>query len=205
MCAEKKKNKQPFFEVLESELRFRIFSLLNIYPELSFSEISRLLNKNKSTLHPHLHKLIEIGVIEVSREEKVRGNFTKYYYSMKSDVFEEIGMLGEESIDKSIFIVLKNWMKFIGKISTSYEKYFNDLELDENGMKVLKEILFDYQALSGMYFFSAEQYKRVNRLTMDYLMKLEKIQSEIVKEEKPYYVLSLTIPLKQIIENQAKK
>ena len=124
---------------------------------------------------------------------------------MKSDVFKEIGMLGEESIDKSIFPVLKNWMKFIGKISTSYEKYFNDLELEENGMKVLKEILFDNQALSGMYFFSAEQYKRANRLTIDYLMKLEKIQSEIVKEEKPYYVLSLTIPLKQIIENQAKK
>ena len=203
MCAEK--NKQPFFEVLESELRFRIFSLLNIYPELSFSEISRLLNKNKSTLHPHLHKLIEIGVIEVSREEKVRGNFTRYYYSMKSDVFKEMGMLGEESIDKSIFTVLKNWMKFIVKIAKLYEKYFNGLELEENGIKVLKEILYNYEAISGMYFFSAEQYKRANRLTLDYLIKLEKIQSELVKEEKPYYILSLTIPIKQIIENQAKK
>jgi len=205
MCAEKKKNKQPFFEVLESELRFRIFSLLNIYPELSFSEISRLLNKNKSTLHPHLQKLIEIGVIKVSREEKVRGNFTRNYYSMKSDVFKEMGILDEESIDKSIFTVLKNWMKFIIKISRLYEKYFNGLELEENGIKVLKEILYNQEALSGMYFFSAEQYKRVNRLTMDYLQKLEKIQSEIVKEEKPYYVLSLTIPIKQIIEKQARK
>jgi len=205
MCAEKKKNKKQFFELLESELRFRIFSLLNIYPELSFSEISRLLNKNKSTLHPHLQKLIEIGVIKVSREEKVRGNFTRNYYSMKSDVFKEMGILDEESIDKSIFTVLKNWMKFIIKISRLYEKYFNGLELEENGIKVLKEILYNQEALSGMYFFSAEQYKRVNRLTMDYLQKLEKIQSEIVKEEKPYYVLSLTIPIKQIIEKQARK
>lgn len=203
MCAEK--YKQPFFEVLESELRFRIFSLLNIYPELSFSEISRLLNKNKSTLHPHLQKLIEIGVIKVSREEKVRGNFTRNYYSMKSDVFKEMGILDEESIDKSIFTVLKNWMKFIIKMSRLYEKYFNGLELEENGIKVLKEILYNQEALSGMYFFSVEQYKRVNRLTMDYLQKLEKIQSEIVKEEKPYYVLSLTIPIKQIIEKKAMK
>jgi DNA-binding transcriptional ArsR family regulator len=203
MCAEK--YKQPFFEVLESELRFRIFSLLNIYPELSFSEISRLLNKNKSTLHPHLQKLIEIGVIKVSREEKVRGNFTRNYYSIKSDVFKEMGILDEESIDKSIFTVLKNWMKFIIKISRLYEKYFNGLELEENGIKVLKEILYNQEALSGMYFFSVEQYKRVNRLTMDYLQKLEKIQSEIVKEEKPYYVLSLTIPIKQIIEKKARK
>jgi predicted transcriptional regulator len=201
----KKKNNQPFFEVLESELRFRIFSLLNIYPELSFSEISRLLNKNKSTLHPHLQKLIEIGVIKVSREEKVRGNFTRNYYSMKSDVFKEMGILDEESIDKSIFTVLKNWMKFIIKMSRLYEKYFNGLELEENGIKVLKEILYNQEALSGMYFFSVEQYKRVNRLTMDYLQKLEKIQSEIVKEEKPYYVLSLTIPIKQIIEKKAMK
>ena len=123
---------------------------------------------------------------------------------MKLDVFKEMGMVDEESIDKSFFPVLKNWMRFIAKISTLYKKYFNGLELEENGIKVLKEILFEDQALSGMYFFSAEQYKRVNRLTIDYLMKLEKIQSEIVKEEKPFYVLSLTMPVKQIIENQAK-
>jgi len=203
MCAEK--YKQPFFEVLESEIRFRIFSLLNIYPELSFSEISRLLNKNKSTLHPHLQKLIEIGVIMVSREEKVRGNFTRNYYSIKLDVFQELGVIDSESIDKSIYTILKNWMKFIIKISRSYEKYFKGLELEESGINVLKEILFNQKALSGMYFFSAEQYNRANRLTFEYLSKLEKIQSEIVKEEKPYYVLSLTIPIKQIIENQAMK
>ncbi len=60
-------------------------------------------------------------------------------------------------------------MKFIVKISKLYEKYFNGLELEENGIKVLKEILYNYEAISGMYFFSAEQYKRANRLTLDYL------------------------------------
>ena len=69
----------------------------------------------------------------------------------------------------------------------------------------IKDILYNSESLSGMYFFSAEEYQRANRLTIDYLKELEKIQSEAVKEEKPYYVLSLTLPIKQVIENQAMK
>ena len=199
------KERHPYFLLLESEVRFRIFSLLHIYPELSFSKISNLLNKSKSTLHPHLQKLIEIGLIEVSREEKVKGNFTRNYYSLKSGIFKELDYLDdldENYLDNSIFILVKNWMKFIIKTIRLYEKYLETLESEENGMNILKEHLINQEALSGMFFFSESQFKKASKLTIEYLKMMEKIQNEGVVEEKPFYILALTLPVKQMIESQ---
>jgi DNA-binding transcriptional ArsR family regulator len=195
--------KEPVFELLESELRFRIFSLLNIYPELSFSEIAELLDKRKSTLHPHIQKLIDIGVIEVSREEKVRGNFARNYYSLNSGFFNDLEVVDKDlsAIDDYIFIVFKNWVKFIIKTMRTYEKFLNKLELDENGIDRLKKSLINREALSGMYFFSVEQYHKASNLTVEYIKELEKIQREGKKEERPFYLLSIALPLKDILEN----
>lgn len=195
--------KEPFFELLESELRFRIFSLLNIYPELSFSEIAELLDKSKSTLHPHIRKLIDIEVIEVSREEKVRGNFTRNYYSLKSGVFNDLEVVDKDlsAIDDYAFIVVKNWVKFIIKTMKTYEKFLNRLELDENGIHKLKKSIVNHESLSGMFFFSVEQYRKASDLTIEYLKELEKIQREGIKEEKPFYLLSIALPIKHILEN----
>jgi len=195
--------KEPFFELLESELRFRIFSLLNIYPELSFSEIAELLDKSKSTLHPHIQKLIDIGVLEVSRKEKVRGNFTRNYYSLKSGVFNDLEVVDKDlsTIDDYAFTVIKNWVKFIIKTMKMYEKFLNKLELDEKGIDRLIKSIVKREVLSGMFFFSVEQYRKASDLTIKYLKELEKIQREGIKEEKQFYLLSIALPIKHILEN----
>ncbi|UCC19779.1 MAG: winged helix-turn-helix transcriptional regulator [Promethearchaeota archaeon] len=195
--------KEPFFELLESEIRFRIFSLLNIYPELSFSEIAEQLNKSKSTLHPHIQKLMDIGVVELSRDEKVRGNFTRNYYSLKSGVFNDLKVADKDSslIDNYAFIVIKNWVKFIIKTMKLYEKFLNRLELDESGLDILKKNILNHETLSGMFFFSPKQYREASDLTIKYLKDLERIQSEGIKEEKPFYLLSITLPIKDMLED----
>ena len=48
-----------------NDIRYRIYGLLSVYPELSFTELAKKLEKSKSTLHPHLQKLIELGIIEI--------------------------------------------------------------------------------------------------------------------------------------------
>ena len=195
--------KEPVFELLESELRFRIFSLLNIYPELSFSEIAELLDKSKSTLHPHIQKLIDIGVLEVSRKEKVRGNFTRNYYSLKSGVFNDLEVVDKDlsTIDDYAFTVIKNWVKFIIKTMKMYEKFLNKLELDEKGIDRLIKSIVKREVLSGMFFFSVEQYRKASDLTIKYLKELEKIQREGIKEEKQFYLLSIALPIKHILKN----
>ena len=66
----------------QNEIRLLIWGLLNIYNELSFTEIAQKLGKSKSTIHPHLHKLIDVGLVKVSKQKKVRGSIPAKYYSM---------------------------------------------------------------------------------------------------------------------------
>ena len=87
--ASNKKDIKLGLELLNHEIRFKIFSLLNMYPELNFTELSEKLNKSKSTIHPHIQKLIDVELIHVSREEQVRGKFSRKYYSLVPDIFEK--------------------------------------------------------------------------------------------------------------------
>ena len=83
----------------------------------------------------------------------------------------------------------------------TYEKFLNRLELDENGIEKLKKFIVNREALSGMFFFSVEQYRKASDLTIKYLKELEKIQREGIKEEKQFYLLSIALPIKHILEN----
>ncbi len=69
-------------------IRLRIWGLLNVYPELSFTELAKKLGKSKSTIHPHLQKLIELGIVGISRKEHIRANIEAHYYSLTTDADE---------------------------------------------------------------------------------------------------------------------
>ena len=60
-------------------IRSSIITLLIMYRELSYTELSKKLGRSKSTIHPHLKKLEDIGVIRVSKEEHRGGTPAKYY------------------------------------------------------------------------------------------------------------------------------
>ncbi|MFX0117588.1 MAG: winged helix-turn-helix domain-containing protein, partial [Candidatus Hodarchaeota archaeon] len=59
-------------EILESKIRYRILLLLFAYGELSLTDLSNRLNKSKPALYHHLQKMIDLGLVEVSREKQVR-------------------------------------------------------------------------------------------------------------------------------------
>lgn len=48
---------------LLGKTKFQIFSFLNIYGQLSLSEIAQKLNKSKSTIHSHIQKMKEFDVV----------------------------------------------------------------------------------------------------------------------------------------------
>ena len=68
-------------ELLKNNLRFQMWNLFSIYPELSLSDLSQKLNKCKSTLHPHVKSLLQFGLIEEVREEHKRGNIKAKIYA----------------------------------------------------------------------------------------------------------------------------
>ncbi|MFX1313720.1 MAG: ArsR/SmtB family transcription factor [Promethearchaeota archaeon] len=204
-----KSNDSFIIDVLKSEVRFRIFSLFNLYPELSLTELKEILSKSKSTLHHHLEKLIEADLIEVSREEKVRGNILKKYYSLKPGYQKKL-----ENTDSNLQEANKSTFEFYGTYLNSairtlemYKKFFVNLEQKKKGYEYLKEFMQEEEGFSSMFFFSKEQFKKVMLLYKEFTNNLNKIEIESngIQVEKPYYLFTFGMPLKKVIEEIGKK
>jgi len=197
---------ESVIEILRSEIRFRIFVLLNLYPELSFSEISQKLKKSKSTIHPHLEKLIKLELIEVSREEKVRGNIPAKFYSLKKGYLEKLAGIDEESseltVDESNLAFFRTWTNFMIKTLEMYYEFFEKKASEGDVSKILEEMRKNKEGFSSMYFFSKEQYMKARDYYHEYQEKLNELEAEEngLKKEKPFYIFTIAIPLKRVIE-----
>jgi predicted transcriptional regulator len=131
----------------QNEIRLLIWGLLNIYPELSFTELAQKLGKSKSTLFPHIQELIDAGLMQISKEKKVRGSIPAKYYSIVPDALEKIvftaidtsGGINEE-VSQQLINAGKskiNYSKMILEMGVKFWKAVEDLDL----LKFLKTCL----------------------------------------------------------------
>ncbi len=74
------------FELLADETRRKMIYLLRA-KELSVSQIADQLGKTPQAIYHHIRKLVEAGLIEVSKEERI-GHFIEAYYRATAEVFE---------------------------------------------------------------------------------------------------------------------
>jgi DNA-binding transcriptional ArsR family regulator len=77
-----KQAKKGIEEVVQYALghRIRVQVLIALNEEIyTAAEISEIVGVPLSTLHNHLHRMLEDGSIEIAREEK-KGNMTQYYF-----------------------------------------------------------------------------------------------------------------------------
>jgi DNA-binding transcriptional ArsR family regulator len=74
------------FEVVADETRRRIIYLLRAR-ELTVSQIAEALNRTPQAIYVHIRKLVQTGMVEVAREERV-GHFIETYYRSTAEVFE---------------------------------------------------------------------------------------------------------------------
>ncbi|UCC19775.1 MAG: helix-turn-helix transcriptional regulator [Promethearchaeota archaeon] len=195
-------------DVLKSSIRFRIYSLLHLYPELSLSEISKKMGKSKSTIHHHLKELIDYELIELSREEKVRGNILAKFYSLKPGHIEKLSDTDSEThkATQATIDFLKTYLNFALRTIELYKNFFESFELQENGIDKLKELLKDEQGFSSMVFLSEEKFKKVHRLYQEFVKEVNKIEIENgkIKDEKPFFIFTLALPLKKVIEEMTQ-
>jgi DNA-binding transcriptional ArsR family regulator len=68
-------------KLLADETRRQILNKLR-YDEYSTTGLAKALNRNHSSIVHHLNQLLEAGLIEVTREEKVRNMVQPYYRSV---------------------------------------------------------------------------------------------------------------------------
>jgi predicted transcriptional regulator len=198
-------------------IRASILTLLIMYPELSYTELSKKLGRSKSTIHPHLKKLEDIGVIRVSREERRGGTPAKYYvYNRESARKTVTGKFDKsQGIDKKtaekIIITNKNKMIELKGAIGMYIKFLELLErnLDE-APRILEEmptIMADYA--DTRFFLTREEYdlwyKKYFDLSLDFGAYLAEESAKGSWMEKPFFFFATFLPLKQIYEKTAIK
>lgn len=73
------------FELMGDETRRRMIYLLRA-KELTVSQIADQLDKTPQAIYHQIRKLLEVGLIEVAKEERV-GHFIETYYRASAEVF----------------------------------------------------------------------------------------------------------------------
>jgi len=86
------------FELLADATRRKIVNLLKA-KEQTVSQISEQLNKTPQTIYHHMRKLVEGGLVEVSRQETIE-NIIEKYYRATAEIFEVRHGQGREELDE---------------------------------------------------------------------------------------------------------
>lgn len=204
-----------------SGISFRIWGLLKVYPELSFTELANKLGKAKSTIHPHLQKLIELGIVEISKKEHIRANIEAHYYSLTPNSDEITSIPGcdlSHGLDKELVKKMAKSLKSIAfynrKILDKYIKFFEYIEETDSDdiIKIWKETYktknFTEQDIPqffmGEYFLTEDQWMRLQKQFVKFGMEFEeqiiKEQKDNPNQEKYIYWFQMGIPVKILFE-----
>ncbi|MFW9827718.1 MAG: winged helix-turn-helix domain-containing protein [Candidatus Thorarchaeota archaeon] len=202
-------------------IKLRIWGLLKVYPELSFTELAKKLGKSKSTIHPHLQKLIELGIVEISKREHIKANIQAHYYSLTPDVDEITRIIANDlsqgynkeyvqktaKSGKSLVIyhrrLLDNYIKFL-----TYLAETDSDDIVEIRKKIYKTVDYTKHDIShffgGFFFFTENQWKKWQKKLFKELMEFEeqciKEQKENPNQEKFIYWFHMGIPVKILFE-----
>ena len=202
-------------------IRFRIWGLLKVYPELSFTELAKKLGKSKSTIHPHLQKLIELGIVEISKREHVRANIEAHYYSLTPDADKITSLAAYDlshGFDKELVQRVAKSTKSIAMYNRKildkcikFCEYVEETDSDdivEICKEIYKTVNFTKLDIShlfmGEFFLTENQWKRWQKLFYKLAMEFEeqciKEQKENPNQEKYIYFFQMGIPVKILFE-----
>lgn len=87
------------FELLADDTRRRMVHLLKV-KELTVSQLAQELDKTPQNIYHHIRKLLDGGLVEVTREEKIE-NFSEKYYRATAEIFEVTHGVGNEDLDET--------------------------------------------------------------------------------------------------------
>jgi len=126
------------FEIINSNpIRATIVGLLIIYPELSFTDLSKKVGRSKSTIHPHVKELEKHGIIYVSKEERHGGNPSKFYSYNRESARDMV----VDTIDKSNGINDETALKIINKEKNKMLTLKDMIEMYINFWQILEDNL----------------------------------------------------------------
>jgi DNA-binding transcriptional ArsR family regulator len=163
--------------------------------------LSNRLNKSKPALYHHLQKMIDLGLVEVSREKKVRGSIKAKYYCLSGNTIQKmrpiatIEQLKKITNPKEQLAALKNlstaYKNAISLFRSSlgmvdhYLDYLEEETLAEEAKQTsnldFQKIIFDYGLgidLLLWNFFTEEQFEKALAYYREFFLKIEKLMAE---------------------------
>ena len=149
------------FKLLGDETRRKIIFLLRV-KELTVSQISGELGVTPQAIYHHIKKLEEVGLIEVSREERIDHIIESYYQATAETFICSIGSLSKEAVKVDMLDVLKglNKIGFKVEISDEIASKLVDLEtktIKHKGSNKLKDAIIKLE--KDMDFMTLEMVK----------------------------------------------
>jgi DNA-binding transcriptional ArsR family regulator len=122
-------------KLLADETRRQILNLLR-KEENSATDLAKALGKNHSSIVHHLNTLLDAGLIEVAREEKVRNMIQPYYRTVAHNLHVAYSLTEALSQDPDYAA----WQEdFVDKLLQSLEAY--NMDIPDDKKDEVKELL----------------------------------------------------------------
>ncbi len=212
-------------EIFKNKIRLRIFLILTVYGELSLTELSTHMNKSKPALYRHLQIMIELGVIKVSRQEKVRGSIMAKYYSLEERQTKQLSkeeILATDDPEKRIELVkdiseiyksaaslFRNSLDLVDPYTAFLEEEVEGAEEKPEKELSLDHLLFDNRLIFHITQLTQEQYLKYLEYYQAFCLKVENMITVDLKsdklEQRPYYVQTVIMPLKKLLNLESEK
>lgn len=217
------KNQEEIIETINHTTRIRILLLLWAYKEQSVNELCKKLGKSWPTVTKHLEILERTGLLN-TREVKSRGPKNKKIYSVIPDLiqstrlgFDFLKLPPEDGME-----ILSHDIKSDAKTLEIIKKIFEDLpsyhaELE----RILKETTPTKENLEEFYLkkhinyyvelLDEEEFAYYFEKYQEFLNNLEsfrkkkRAQRKSAQIEKPYAVLNIILPIREIQEARFKR
>ncbi|MFX0183938.1 MAG: winged helix-turn-helix domain-containing protein [Candidatus Hodarchaeota archaeon] len=122
--------------LFQNETRVKILMYLRMNERLSFSQLRRLIGKSRSTIHHHLQKMIQGGIVLEVDEHKSRRQFTPKFYELSKQFlpafsFHNINKLPLEKQADAFLINVKlhrTALFYLSQILEIFTSYLNSIE-----------------------------------------------------------------------------
>ncbi|MHA1254081.1 MAG: ArsR/SmtB family transcription factor [Promethearchaeota archaeon] len=220
---EQLKNQEEIVEIINHTTRIRILLLLWAYKEQSVNDLCKKLGKSWPTVSKHLEILEVAGLLSI-REEKSRGPKNKRIYSVIPDLIQytRLGFDFLKLPPEDILDILSHDIKSDAKTLEIIKKIFDDLpSYHEELERILREMTPTKENLEEFYLkkhvnyyvetldeeefeFYFEKYKEFLE-NLESFRKKKRAQRKSAQIEKPYVVLNIILPIREIQEARFKR
>ena len=200
------------------EVRSRMMLLLNIYGELSLSELTEKLNKSKPTISRHAKILKDLGFIKFE-EGDTHGNIIQHKYSLNRNKLKSIDGRALQKIEDtqefyeatikkiSSFTGFYKNLRWISDAAISYlEKMAKEVQKNATDRLMMNLINFDNLGELSYFYLTKKQLKDLFDLRERFDKEfLEILRQSDDSEPKPYLFQRIIMPIEHLIQTSQKK